>query len=160
MTFMVEEKGLDKFLDFGSGLPTQGNMHEVVQGINPEASVIYSDKDTLSVAFGEEILGSTPNVRYVYCDVTEPDTLLHSPVVTELFGDHRRVGIGFIGVFLFVADKPLAEFFDTLYRWAAEGSYIAVTSASKQLKMSEKVEKTSQKLKIEFYGVLSRKRWT
>lgn len=152
VTYMVKEKGLDKFLDFGSGLPTRGNVHEAVQAINPEAKVIYSDKDSIAVAFGQKILGNTPNVRYVYCDVTEPDDLFHSPVVAELFGDDRKIGIGFVGVFLYVADEPLAKFFSTLYQWVAENSCIAVTCANLKVSEVEGVEEASKKMKLRFYA--------
>lgn len=150
MTYMVKEKKLDKFIDFGSGLPTRGNVHEVVQAIKRKAKVIYSDKDSIVVVLGQEILGKTPNVRYIYCDVTEPHHLLDSPVVTELFGDDRRVGVGLIGVFLYVPDEPLAKFFTTLYEWAADGSCIAVTGAGKKADEIEDVEDTSKKMSLQF----------
>lgn len=41
--YMAKEKGVTHFLDFGSGLPTCGNTHEVALAINPQATVIYSD---------------------------------------------------------------------------------------------------------------------
>jgi hypothetical protein len=152
MTYMVKEKKLDKFIDFGSGLPTQGNVHEIVQAIKSKAKVIYSDKDTIVVVLGQEILGKAPHVRYIYCDVIEPHTLFDSPVVTELFGDQRQVGIGMVGVFLYVPDEPLAKFFTALYEWAAEGSYIAVTCAGKKADEIEDVEDASNKMSLQFHS--------
>lgn len=152
VTYMVREKNLDKFLDFGSGLPTQGNVHEVVQAINPNAKVIYSDKDPIVIVLSEEILGKTPNVRYVYCDVEKPLTLSESPAVTELFGDDRRVGISMVGVFLYVPDEPLRRFFQTLYEWVAEGSCIAVTSAGRKATEIEGVEDATKKMSLQFYS--------
>ena len=152
MTYMAKEKGLDKFLDFGSGLPTEGNVHEVVQAINPSARVIYSDKDTIAVAFGQDILGDTPNVQYVHCDVTDVNPLLTSPVITELFGGDRRVGIGLVGVAPFVPDEPLRQFFSTMYEWAAPGSHIAVTSAREHLTMIEGMGEASEKVEIRLFA--------
>ena len=152
VTYMAQEKALDKFIDFGSGLPTRGNVHETVQAINPEAKVIYSDKDPIAVALGKEILDNTPNVRYLYCNVSEPHTLLDSPEVSELFGNDRQVGFGFVGVFLYVRDEPLAEFFATLYEWADKGSYIAISSAGLKVSEFEGVEEESQKVGLRFYA--------
>jgi hypothetical protein len=152
MTYMAKEKSLDKFIDFGSGLPTRGNVHEIVQAIHPEAKVIYSDKDPIAVAFGQEILGDTPNVRYIYCDVEEPHALLDSPVVDELFGDDRQIGIGFVGVFLYVPDEPLIKFFELLYDWVDSGSHIAVTCAGQKVSEVEGVEEASKKMKLVFYS--------
>lgn len=152
ITYMVKEKHLDKFIDFGSGLPTRGNVHEVVQALNPEAKVIYSDKDPIAVAFGQEILGKMPKVRYVYCNIEEPHALFDSPVVTELFGNDRRVGIGFVGIYLYVPDEPLALFFDALYTWVGEGSYIAVTCAGEKVGEVEGVKEASKKMDMVFYS--------
>jgi O-methyltransferase involved in polyketide biosynthesis len=114
--------------------------------------VIYSDNDPIAVTFGQEILGDTPNVRYVYCDVAEPHALLDSPVVTRLLGDDRRVGIGFVGVFLYVPDEPLARFFTTLYKWVDRGSYIAVSSAGREVTEMEGMEDMFSKLRTRLYG--------
>ncbi|WP_410575778.1 SAM-dependent methyltransferase, partial [Amycolatopsis sp. cmx-4-61] len=40
---MVEE-GVRRFLDIGSGIPTEANVHEVAQSAAPEARVGYVDK--------------------------------------------------------------------------------------------------------------------
>ena len=152
VSYMAQDKGLDKFLDFGSGLPTRGNVHEVVQTIQPDAKVIYSDNDPIAVAFGQEILGDTPSVRYVYCDVAELHALLDSPVVAELFDNDRRVGIGFVGIFLYVLDEPLARFFTTLYEWVDRGSYIAVSAAGREVNEMEGMEEVFSRVGTRLYG--------
>ena len=128
MAFMAEEQGLTHFLDFGSGSPTMGNVHDVVQAIHPEAKVVYSDTDAVSVAYGKEILSDQPHVSYVYCDANHPDELFNSPEVTALFDGERRVGIGFIGVVFFVSPEDLARVMHFMYDWAAPGSYLAMTA--------------------------------
>lgn len=151
VTYMVKEKGIDRFVDFGSGLPTRGNVHEIVQAINPKAKVIYSDKDPIAVAFGKQILGNTPHVLYLRCDVTEPAEFLESPEVAAFLGD-RRVGVGFVGVFLYVPDGPLAAFFRTLYDWVSPGSCIAVTYAGKKVSSIDGVEEASRMKDMVFYS--------
>src|SRR5258706_12559083 len=37
--------GVRQFLDVGSGIPTMGNVHEVAQGVDPVAWVVYVDTD-------------------------------------------------------------------------------------------------------------------
>jgi hypothetical protein len=34
-----------QFLDIGTGLPTRGNVHQVVQAANPDARVVYVDSN-------------------------------------------------------------------------------------------------------------------
>jgi hypothetical protein len=125
VTFMARDKGLTHFLDFGSGLPTMGNVHEVVQAIHPEAKVVYSDIDPVCVTYGQDILRDQPNVHYVRCDVNKPEELLNSPQVTELFGDERRVGMGFLGVSFYMSEETLTRGLQTVYDWAAPGSHMA-----------------------------------
>ena len=41
----MARSGVRQFLDIGSGLPTVGNTHEIVQEIIPDARVVYVDID-------------------------------------------------------------------------------------------------------------------
>lgn len=43
--YMAAEMGIRQFIDLGSGLPTQGNVHEVAHRVDPAARVIYVDID-------------------------------------------------------------------------------------------------------------------
>ena len=43
--FLAGEAGIRQFIDIGTGLPTQGNVREVAQSINPDARVLYVDND-------------------------------------------------------------------------------------------------------------------
>ena len=42
--------GLRQFIDIGSGLPTVGNTHQVVQRADPAARVVYADIDPMVAA--------------------------------------------------------------------------------------------------------------
>jgi hypothetical protein len=37
--FLAAEAGISQFIDIGTGLPTMGNVHEIAQGIRPQARV-------------------------------------------------------------------------------------------------------------------------
>jgi len=91
-------EGFDKFLDFASGLPTMDHIHEVApQG----TKVIYSDIDPVTVAYAQE----NPEIRFVHCDAGKSEELLNSGVVDEVFGNDRKVAIGFNGVAWFLSDE-------------------------------------------------------
>lgn len=113
------EEGFRKFLDFASGLPTMDHIHEVApQG----TKVIYSDIDEVTVAYGLQIIGDNPNIRYLPCHAGEPEKILNSEVITELFGEDRKIAIGFNGIAWFLTDDEFAGSLRTLYDWAAKGS--------------------------------------
>jgi len=43
--YLAAEVGIRQFLDIGTGIPTAGNTHQVVQAIAPESRVVYVDYD-------------------------------------------------------------------------------------------------------------------
>jgi len=130
VSYMVKEKGLRHFLDFGSGLPTCGNTHETALAIEPTVKVIYSDIDRVTVAYGQQILRGSPHVRYLWCDAADVRTVLQSQDLAELFGGERRVGIVFMGLGHILPDEDLTEALHTLYEWAGEGSHLLYTDTS------------------------------
>jgi hypothetical protein len=113
------EEGYNQFIDFASGLPTIDHIHEVAP---PGTKVIYSDIDPVTVAYGQEIIKDNPNVRYSVCPAEEPEELLNSPLVAQLFGKSRKVAIGFNGIAYFLPDDTFHKSMQVLYDWAGEGS--------------------------------------
>src|SRR5882757_1151439 len=55
LTYLTRQ-GVDQFLDLGSGIPTVGNVHEVVSGLNPAARTVYADSDLVAVSHSQSIL--------------------------------------------------------------------------------------------------------
>jgi hypothetical protein len=53
--------GVRQFLDVGSGIPTQGNVHEVAQREAPDARVVYVDIDPVAVAESLDLLATNPD---------------------------------------------------------------------------------------------------
>jgi hypothetical protein len=131
VTYMARELGLNQFIDLGSGLPTRGNVHEIVQAINPTAKVIYSDIDLACVAQGQDISDGNSNICYVQCNAADLSELLRDPVTTRMFNNDHRVGIGFSGLVHLLPDEELAKSLAILYEWAAEGSCMAVMAISR-----------------------------
>lgn len=70
--------GVRQFLDIGTGIPTEPNLHQIAQGIAPEARVVYTDNDPIVLKHAEALLHSTPEgaTAYVQADVREPGRIL------------------------------------------------------------------------------------
>jgi len=113
---------LRNFLVAGSGLPTCGNVHEVV----PDAKVIYTDKNPVTVAFGRNILGSNPNVCYQRKDAQSLHTM--SGKELALFEGSGPIAFILVGLTYFFKDELLVQILSTLYDWAPGGSHLALTS--------------------------------
>ncbi len=117
------ELGHQHILDLGSGMPTQGNVHEIAT----EAQVLYCDRDSVTVAYAQELLQNTTNVRYIEADVSNPQPILQA--AAEFFGGERRVAIGCIGLAYFLDDTTLSGLMQALHDWAAPGSVMALSQA-------------------------------
>lgn len=135
LTFLVEEKNLHSFIAFGSGLPTCGNIHEVVLALDPSAKVVYTDISPSTVGYGREILAITnpDNVRYEECNAGHPEPFLASAALAETLGEKRRVGIGFSHLSHLLTDDDLAHGLKTLYEWAEEGSHIIFSFINEEI---------------------------
>ncbi len=70
--------GVRQFLDIGTGIPTEPNLHRVAQTAAPEASVVYVDNDPLVLTHAQALLNGTPEgvTRYLQADVREPRKIL------------------------------------------------------------------------------------
>ncbi|SCL73579.1 SAM-dependent methyltransferase [Micromonospora peucetia] len=72
----LAEDGIKQFLDLGSGIPTQGNVHEIAQAIDPNIRVLYVDIDPVAVVVSNQILRDNPTCRAIEGDFTRPDLIL------------------------------------------------------------------------------------
>ncbi|MGW1056595.1 SAM-dependent methyltransferase [Micromonospora rubida] len=98
------ERGVRQFLDIGAGLPTQGNVHEVVQSVAPDSRVVYVDYDEVAVAYARRLLGDATRTVVVRGDLRRPDELLTHPDVTASIDFSRPVAVLLVAVLHFVPD--------------------------------------------------------
>ena len=70
--WLAAEAGIRQFLDLGTGLPSANNVHEVAQGVDPQARVVYVDFDPIVLVHARALLQGTPGtVAYVQGDVRD-----------------------------------------------------------------------------------------
>ncbi|MEU8333655.1 SAM-dependent methyltransferase [Micromonospora arborensis] len=72
----LAQDGIRQFLDLGSGIPTQGNVHEIAQATDPTCRVLYVDIDPVAVIASNQILVGNPTCRAIEGDFTRPDQIL------------------------------------------------------------------------------------
>ncbi|MEU6235443.1 SAM-dependent methyltransferase [Kitasatospora sp. NPDC047058] len=101
----VAERGITRFLDIGSGIPTFGAVHEVAREIRPEAEVVYVDRDPVAVAHSRLLLQDDPKSSVVRADVRDIDDLLSRPEVTALLAAGEPVAVLLVAVLHFVSDS-------------------------------------------------------
>jgi hypothetical protein len=96
--------GIDQFLDIGTGIPTQPNLHQIVQGIVPSARIAYADNDPIVLRHAEALLISSPEggTDYIEADVRQPGIILDH---ARTFLDFTRpVALSMIALMHFITD--------------------------------------------------------
>jgi S-adenosyl methyltransferase len=124
----IAERGVRQFVDIGSGLPTVGNTHEVVQKVAPGARVVYVDNDPMVAEQGSALLAADRSTRVICADLREPATILDHPAVAELIDFREPAGLLLTAVMMFVSDgsdpwRLVARYVGAL----APGSYLALS---------------------------------
>jgi hypothetical protein len=121
-------RGVDQFLDLGSGIPTVGNTHDIALAANPEARVVYVDVDPVAVAHSTVILQDVPNATVVHADLRDPAAILERTEVPAFLDLGRPVGVIMLAVLHFVAPEQDAPGVVAGYReGTAAGSYLVIS---------------------------------
>jgi S-adenosyl methyltransferase len=92
-------RGIDQFIDLGSGFPTSPNIHEAAPG----ARVVYVDNDPVVVSHNQA-LQTGPELVSIYGDVRTPQAILGDRTLTGKIDFSQPVGVLLIAVLHFVTD--------------------------------------------------------
>jgi S-adenosyl methyltransferase len=126
--WLASVAGIRQFIDIGSGLPTQGNTHEVAQEVTADARVVYVDQDPMVAVHSKALLTSTGNTCVVTADLRMPDRLLEDDDVRGLIDFNEPAGLVMTAVLHFVGDDKdpwaiVRRYMDAL----APGSYLVLS---------------------------------
>ncbi|MFJ8045496.1 SAM-dependent methyltransferase [Kitasatospora sp. NPDC096147] len=128
--YLAGEAGIRQFLDIGTGIPTEGNTHEVAQATAPDSRVVYVDNDPIVLAHARALMDSTGSGRtaYIHADLLEPEKILADPVLADTLDLDQPVGLTLIAVLMLLADSedPWGKA-RVLMDALAPGSYVAIT---------------------------------
>lgn len=103
--YLGRERGIRQFLDIGTGVPTEPNLHQVAQAEHPESRVVYTDNDPIVLTYARALMTGTREgaTDYVEADVREPRRILEH---ARMFLDFEQpVALSVIALFHFLEDK-------------------------------------------------------
>jgi hypothetical protein len=127
--YLVAETGIRQIIDIGSGLPTQGNVHEVAHAANPDVRVVYVDYDPVVRAHANALLADGPNTLFLTADVREPEKILNDNSVREFIDFDQPVGLLLMAILHHVNDhEDPAGIAARLRGPLAAGSHLAISS--------------------------------
>ncbi len=124
----LSQAGVRQFLDIGSGIPTQGNVHEVAQDADPGARVVYADIDPVVVAHSKVLLEGNDNAAVINADLREPEKILGHEVTRRLIDPSQPTGLLLVSILHFIADaEEPRRIVATLRDALAPGSYLVLS---------------------------------
>jgi hypothetical protein len=126
--FLAGPAAITQFVDIGSGLPADGQVHEIAQAIDASSRVVYADNDPTVVDHTRRALAGTPLVTVTEGDVRYPGELMTDRAVRSLIDFSRPVALLMAAVLHFVPDDQapwtlVREF----TRHLAPGSYLVLS---------------------------------
>jgi len=136
--FLVRECGIRQIIDIGTGLPTEGNVHEVAKEYDPDIRVVYVDHDPVVLAHGRDMLNGVPGTAIIGRDLLDPAAILADEELLELIDFTEPTAVLLVAVVHFISDyaRP-ADLIDQLVRPLAPGSYVALTHATSDSRPQE-----------------------
>jgi SAM-dependent methyltransferase len=128
--FLAAEAGIRQFLDIGSGIPTEDNVHEVAQATAPGSRVVYADIDDIAVAHSRLILDDNPDATVLQADLRQPASILSDPETQLLLDFTKPIAVLLVAVLHFLPDTDNPEqIVATLRDALAPGSFLVISHA-------------------------------
>ena len=144
-SYLTREAGIRQFLDVGTGMPTNNNIHEVAQSIAPDARIVYVDHDPIVLSHARALLTSAPEgvTDYLEADLREPGKILAEAAQTLDFS--RPVAIMLIAVLHLIvdADDPY-DLVRELIDAAVPGSYVVISHVASDIDTGAMISMTNR----------------
>ncbi|MFI6500081.1 SAM-dependent methyltransferase [Nonomuraea typhae] len=122
------DNGVRQFVDIGTGLPTQQNVHEVALLRAPECRIAYVDNDPIVLTHARALLADNEQTIVVDADLLRPKSIIDHPDIRKHLDFGRPVAILLFAILHFVPDDAEAlKIVNTLRAPLAPGSHLAVS---------------------------------
>lgn len=116
-------EGIKQFLDLGSGLPTQDNVHQIAQRADGHPRVLYVDNDPIVLAHGQALLAEDDSTSYAQADLRDVDDVLgHARGFLDW---DRPVGLLCVSVLHYVPGDP-RQVMERYVQALPAGSFVVV----------------------------------
>ena len=129
--FLAGAAGIRQFIDLGSGLPTQHNVHEVARELNPAARVVYVDHDPAVLVHARVLLADDSYTTVIKADMRALESqVLQNSDTQRLIRMDEPVGVLLLSVLHWIGDEDDPYSIVEYLRYAlTPGSYLALTHA-------------------------------
>lgn len=126
--WLGDTAGVRQYLDIGTGIPTEPNLHQIAQEVAADSRVVYTDNDPIVLRHAEALLRSSPEglTEYIQADAREPDRIVEQ--AGKILDFDKPVALSLIALLHFVPDEDGAhELVRKLLEPLASGSYLVIS---------------------------------
>ncbi|WP_338064329.1 SAM-dependent methyltransferase [Thermoactinospora rubra] len=109
----LSASGIRQFLDIGTGLPTQENVHQVAA---EGSRVVYVDNDPIVLTHAQALLADNPDTIVAEGDLLRPETILDNPAVRAHLDFSQPVAVLMLAILHFVTSDAEAARAVTAFR--------------------------------------------
>jgi hypothetical protein len=125
---LAREHGVRHFLDHGSGLPTQDNVHQVAQRVDPDSHVVYVDNDPIVLAHGRALLQQDKRTAVIQADMRDTDEIFAHPEVGRLLLEPGKpIAALFLSVLHCIPDPDPEALLSRLLDRLPSGSFVVLS---------------------------------
>jgi hypothetical protein len=133
VTRWLADRGIRQFLDIGTGIPTEPNLHQIAQEIAPASRVVYVDNDPIVLTHARALMTGTSEGRtaYIDADAADPAAILRAPDLRDTFDLTEPIGVSLLALLHFIPDdRAPYQIVSTLMDAVAPGSYLVMSHAT------------------------------
>lgn len=127
--YLARDCGIRQFIDTGSGLPTQRNVHQIAQRIAPGSRVVYVDNDPVVLRHQKvNALAENENTAFILADARNVDEILDHQETARLINFSEPAAALYLTFLHFIPDKddPWGMVSRMMNR-LAPGSYLVIS---------------------------------
>jgi hypothetical protein len=132
--YLAGEAGIRQFLDIGTGIPNEDDLHGVAQQTASDARMVFVDNDDIVLAHAHQLMKQTPEgiARFVRGDFFDPDAVLAA--AAETLDLDRPTALMLVALLHLHGDElhpheTVARYLDAL----PSGSYLVMTHLSSDI---------------------------
>lgn len=146
--------GVRQFVDIGSGLPTEGNVHQIADVVAPgRTRVVYIDHDPIAHSHAQLLLrkeGDPTRHAAIWADLLETEALWDQVLATGLIAPQEPIGLLIVAVLHFVPDDrdPMRA-----VRWLQDklvpGSFLVLSHATGEA-LPEQARQAAERVRADY----------
>jgi hypothetical protein len=125
---LANDYGIRQFIDIGTGLPTQNNVHQVAKQAHSDARVVYVDLDPIVSVHGRALIPDDGSTVFILEDVRQTEDILNHPDTRRLIDLSEPVAVLYISFLHQIPDRDdPAGLVRRMTSRLAPGSFVALS---------------------------------